>query len=309
MNNKRLGLIFAALLGLYLLSKLFGRDRERSFDPNIVQIDTSVISQVTIYPAQGQPAFNLDRAGSGWQVSSGGNNYTATSSSINALLTGISEIKADRIVSKNPEKLVDYGLDDLARTRIEVKGGSGALGDIEVGRFNYNQTTRSGISYLKLGGQPEVYSVDGFLSMTLNQAMDNYRNKRVLQTTKADLTRVTCRYGNQTFIYGKGEEGWSDENNNAVDSTKVDRYLNTLASVSGNEFANQASMRGPEIAELVVEGNNMAGPVQIQCFASQDTSHHFIISSSLNAEGQFFSDSSGIYKRLFADFFEARSSE
>ena len=67
-------------------------------------------------------------------------------------------------------------------------------------------------------------------------------------------------------------------------------------------FINRQSDVGSKLKVLSVEGNNMSAPVQIECFASQDTSHHFVIHASTNNEGYFFSDSSGIYDRLFGKF-------
>ena len=309
MNNKRLAIIFAGLALIYVLSKLFGTNRERSFDPNIIQVDTSQVTSVVVHPAQGAPAFTLRREGAGWKLDNNGKSYTVTSSAINALLSNVSSIKADRVVSKNPEKYLDYGLDDLARTKLELKNGDKIIDGVEVGRFNYNQTTRSGISYIKKAAAPEVYSVEGFLSMSLNQAMDNYRNKMILQTTRDDLTRISYNSAGVNYEYANQGGFWVDENNQPVDSVGMQSYLSTLGSISGNQFADEASAIGSELGTMLIEGNNMAGPVEIGVYASQDTSQQFVLSSSLNPEGRFFSDSSGIYKRLIADFFAVRGEQ
>jgi len=306
MNNKKLALIFVVLAAIYLLSKLFGANRERSFDPNIIQIDTAAVTSVEVYPAQGAPQFTLRREGAGWKLDNDGKSYTVTNTAITALLSNVANIKADRVVSKNPEKYLDYGLDEQARTKLELKSDGKIIGGIEVGRFNYNQTTRSGISYIKKSDAAEVYSVEGFLSMSLNQAMDNYRNKVVLQTTRNDLTRIAYNAAGSSFEYARQGSNWVDESNQPVDSSAMQSYLNTLGSVSGNQFADADGMVGSEIGRLLIEGNNMAGPTEIEVYASQDTSHQFVIQSSANPEGRFFSDSAGIYRRLVSDFFAVR---
>jgi hypothetical protein len=214
----------------------------------------------------------------------------------------MTRITADRIVSKDAEKYKDYAVDDEGGTRIELFSGQKKLGDIVVGRFNFNQATRSGISYLKKSEGAEVYSVEGFLSMSLSQGFDNYRNKTLTAITAGDLTKITLEGLGEVATVTKTDSVWRYPSGMEVDSAAMASYLNTVRSVTGSTFVNSRNDAGERIKLLKMDGNNMAAPIEIVCYASQDTSHHFVIHSSANEEGYFFSDSSGIYSRFFDKF-------
>ena len=278
-------------------------NRERSFDPNIIIIDTAAVNKIVIYPAQGDAKFELQKTGTDWLLQRNSDQYQATSASVSALLANLNSISADRIVSKNAERYKDYAVDDEGGTRIELFNSQKKLGDIIVGRFNFNQATRSGTSYLKKSDEPEVYSVDGFLSMSLSQGFDSYRNKTLTSINAGDLTRITLEGdggGGATLV--KSDSVWRYPSGAEVDSAAIASYLNTVRSVTGSSFVNSRNDAGQRIKLLKMEGNNMAAPIEIICYTSQDTSHHFVIHSSANEEGYFFSDSTGIYSRFFDKF-------
>lgn len=302
MNNKTLAIAFGALLLIYLLSKLLGGNRERSFDPKIIDIDTSAVDRIIVHPAAGDEMFEMSKTGSGWQLKRSTDLFQATAGSVGGLLSNLSQVQADRIVSKNPDRHTDYAVDEESGTRIELYGGQKKVGDVVVGRFNFNQATRSGISYLRKYDENEVYSVEGFLSMSLTQGFDNYRNKVLTSLTAGDLTKITLEDSGDNSVILKSDSLWRDPSGLQVDSASVASYLSTVQSVTGGTFINTKSDVGERLKTLKIEGNNLPESVTINCYVSQDTSHHFVIHSSANSEGYFFSDSNGIYSRFFEKF-------
>ncbi len=309
LNNKTLGITFAALLLIYLLTKIFSGNKERSFDPQIISIDTSSITKIMVDPANDE-AFSLEKTGSGWQVTKTGQQFSATTSSVNGLLGNLQNVKAERIVSKNVERHTDYNVDDSSGTRIELMAGTKKVGDVMVGRFNFNQATRSGISYVRITENPEVFSVDGFLSMSLSQGADNYRDKQLLSLNSDDVTKIDLQQNGSILSYQKLGTQWQDESGASIDSSKMVTYLNNIRTINGGTFANNPEGEmGDKTNTLTIAGNNMTAPVQINVYTSLDTSQHFVIHSSANDEGYFFSDSSGIYQRLVGGFANVRSEE
>jgi hypothetical protein len=138
--------------------------------------------------------------------------------------------------------------------------------------------------------------------MSLSQGFDNYRNKSVLAINMADITKISVEESGQTSTVMKPDSVWKDGAGIPVDSTAMANYLSTLASISGTTFVNSQADLGNRLKTLKIDGNNMLSGVEINCYASIDTSHHFVIHSSANQEGYFFSDSSGIYNRLFTKY-------
>ena len=308
MKNQTLIVILGALLLIYLGTRFFGSDRERSFNPEIVDLDTSGVTRVVITPKDtASDPFTLQRTGNQWTVSNESESYSATSASIGSLLSNLINIKAERIVTKNPENWSDYDVDENSATRIQVYTGDQLSTDILIGRFNFNQMNRSGNSYVRPASESNVYSVDGFLSMSLSQNMDSYRNKNITRLSKEDLTRIRMQTADLEAYYQRDSSGWIDETGISVDSAEMESYLNTIQTVNGVTFADEfIPEEGVLLSQLMIEGNNMEVPIRIDCFASPDTLHDFVIRSSINDEGYFTSDSSGIYNRLFGKFYEIR---
>ncbi len=310
MNNRNLAIAFGVLLLIYLLSKVLGGNRERSFDPQILSIDTSQVTKLQIDPGNESLPFALEKTGSGWSLTKDAEQFSATTSSVGSLLMSLQDIRADRVVSKNPDRWKDYSVDDSTGTRIQIFDGNNLIDDIIIGRFNFNQATRSGISYVRLTDEDAVYSVDGFLSMSLSQGADNYRDKTLTSLNSDDITRITLLENGAQAQYQLVDSVWRDETGNQVDSAKMVSYLNNIRSVSGSTFVtDEATQLGQKLKTLQIEGNNMPGPVTIDVYASQDTTQDFVLQSSTNREGYFFSDSSGIYRRLIGSFEDPRSKE
>ena len=310
LNNKTLGIAFVALLLIYFASKYIGGNKERSFDPQILNIDTSQISRIAIDPANEEAPFTLERTGSAWTLTRGSQQFGATVTSVSSLMSSLQSVKAERVVSKNAARYRDYSVDDTTGTRIEMFAGSKKLGDVIIGRFNFNQATRSGISYIRLKEEPAVYSVDGFLSMSLSQGPDNYRNKQITSVNSDDVTRVTLEDMGSQKTYSSIGTSWQDESGNPIDSAKMVSYLNNIKSVMGSSFVENTSIQmGSKVNTLRIEGNNMPAPLEVNVYLSQDTSHHFVVHSNSNEEGYFFSDSSGVYNRLIGSFDDPRKTE
>lgn len=303
MNNKTLGIVFGALLLIYLMTKLFGGPKDRSFDPNILQIDTASVTKIEIQPSEGEPSFTLDRSGGQWVLQRNGQSFDLAMGSVGTFLSNLESIRAERIVSKNADRFSEYNVDDSTGTVIDIYAGGKKVKELVAGRFSFNQATRSGISYIRLLNDNAVYAVDGFLSMTLTQSFDNYRNKSMLKLNQADLTKVSFQEGTSRIEIAKNGNSWMTDLTE-VDSTAMAGYLSNISSVSGTAFLDDRSQVGQKIKELTFEGNNMTGPVTITCYQAEGASQPFVLNSSMNADAFFLSDTIGVHDRLFGKFSE-----
>ncbi len=303
MNNKTLGIVFGALLVIYLMTKFLGGPKDRSFDPNILQVDTAEVTKILIQPSGGESSFTLDRSGGQWSLQRGSQTYDLAMGSVGTLLSNIQLIQAERIVSKNPDRFSEYNVDDSTGTVIEIYAGGKKIKEIVAGRFSFNQATRNGISYVRLLDDDAVYAVDGFLSMTLTQSFDNYRDKSILKLNNADLTKVSLQDVDAKIEVSKSGETWMRDDV-VVDSTAMAGYLSNVSSVSGTAFLDDKSQIGPEIKAITFEGNNMTAPVTVTCYQAEGATQPFVINSSLNADAYFLSDTVGVHDRLFGKFSE-----
>ena len=306
MNNRTLLIVFLVLLGIYGLSKVFSGKKDKSFDTNLIQIDTTQVSRIVINPkAPDEQEISLTKEASGWIASNGRINAKATPGSVTSIMSNFALIKTKRIAANKAEKWPEYEVGEGQGTRIRVYNGDKLLEDFIVGRFSFNQQTQSGISYIRLTDQNEVFAIDGFQTLTFGQGFSSYRDKLILKMTpEMEITEFDLQMPDTTNHYLNNNGIWTYNAETPLDSTLVGNYLNALRNISGNEFADdfdelQASHLPTR--KLTVRGNNITMPLEVTCYQDTTRAKPFIIRSNQNPESFFASDSSGVFQRLFKE--------
>ncbi|MEM1324220.1 MAG: DUF4340 domain-containing protein [Bacteroidota bacterium] len=300
MNNKTLLLIFAALVLLYLGSQLMGGKKERSFDPEIVNIDTTVVDRIVFHPKADEfKEVRLEKGAEGWMISKETVTVPAQGSAVSAMLSELRNIRASRIAAKSEEKWGEYEVDAATGNRVQVYKGAEVLADLVIGRFAFNPQARSGTSYLRLNDQPDVYAVDGFLSAGLSRGFNSFRDASLVKFNKDDITSLQF-LGMESFNLNKGPDNQWLADGNPVDSAKVANFLNNIQNVNGSNFSDGvvASALGDPVQSLSISGNNMTAPIKVDCYAVSGQQQPFLLHSTLN-DAYFTSDSTGLFTRLF----------
>ena len=111
-----------------------------------------------------------------------------------------------------------------------------------------------------------------------------------------DITKLDFTYPDSSFVMQKDNNSWSI-NGEALDSSKVATYLNSLSSLYGSEFVDDAVVPGPLKFSLRIEGKNFQ-PVELKAY-SADVANQYIITSSMNVEGKFSGLKGDLTKRIF----------
>ncbi|MCB0628564.1 MAG: DUF4340 domain-containing protein [Lewinella sp.] len=298
MNNKTLSIIFLVLLALYALPRLFSGNPDRSFRSELVVVDTSLVDQIELYPktADGQKV-TLRRDNGQWTVTNGSIETQAMANSVQSILGQLRMIQAKRVVARQPEKWKDYEVEDENAVHVKAYNDGNELVDLIVGRFNFNQQTRQAQSYVRLAGEDEVYSVDGFLSMTFGQDFNAFRNKQILKLSGADqVTGLQWQGNGTTALFQKNDGNWIF-NGQPVDSTAIAGYVDGLNFVSGSTFADGFNPAGSPEQSLQIQ--TPTGPIAINAFRYTGGDKDFVIQSSQFPGALFSSDSTGVYDRLF----------
>lgn len=296
MKNKTLWIIFAALLAFFLLSKLFNKKSVRSFTTDIIQIDTKAVDRIVFHNSNPSAQFEISKHDNGWTVKNTNIEADALSSSVSALLDNLNNIKAQRPVAKSQDKWAEYEVDNEKGKRIELFSGSKVVEDLVIGRFNFNQQTRSAKSYVRRSNDDNVYVIDGFLSMSIGQSMDAFRDKNLVTVNSNDIAEINIQseLGNRS---AKKENYWVDQSGTVLDSTTMANYVNKLARVSGTSFYDNSDLPATPIKEMQLTLQN-GEATTIKCYAA---SEGFVIHSSQNPESYFSSDSTGVFKTLFLE--------
>ena len=304
MNNKKLLIIFVAALAVFFLAKMLTGNKASSFDPVIAAVDTAKVDRIEVHTtAPSIQSFEIRRDDNHWIASMNGKTIEVGAESIVSLLTPLMKLEAKRVVTDKESKYAEYEIEESKATHLVVWEKKKKVADFFVGGFRFDQMTRSASGFIRRSDKPEVYEVDGFLSMGLRPNFDQFRDKTILKTTPEDILALdwSNQNGNKQSLR-KEENVWYYAGMEAVDSSKIATYLSALVASQGRMFSELESTQGLSILEqLSVSGNNMIAPVVLSAYASQDTLKPFLIHSTANPDALFLSDSMGLYKQIFSD--------
>ena len=121
-------------------------------------------------------------------------------------------VKTERLVARTENKWGDFHVNDSLGTRVIVNEGNKTTLDMYVGRFSYKppvqqynqygqQNYGTGISHIRLNGEAEVFAVQGYMSMSLNQKFSSWRNQNFTNLNKNDLVKIDFTYpGDSGFV-------------------------------------------------------------------------------------------------------------
>ncbi len=305
MNNRTLTIIFLVCVVLFGATWLFRGHRQSSFDPVIAAVDTMKVDRIKfISGGPSSEEFELKKSGAdSWDAVQGDKKIQAPISNVKSVINQLAELNAQSLKTKDPDKYAEYEITEDKASRVIVWEGNKQVADLWIGGFKFDQAARSASSYIRVAGKPEVYLVDGFLSMSLKQKFSQYRDKKLLKADANDLTKLEWNdaSGNKQ-VFQKDGTLWHNGSATPLDTNAIKQYLKSLAMTQGTEFSQLTSTTGLNlIEELSVNGNNMVEPTVISAYASQDAAKPFLIHSSVNPDAVFVSDTVGIYKRIFKD--------
>ncbi|MDZ4709466.1 MAG: DUF4340 domain-containing protein [Saprospiraceae bacterium] len=297
MNNKKLLFILIALGLIFLFTQLFNQKKERSFKSELVALDTSAITRIILNPnADGQKEIILEKTGNQWTGQQGKLKVPAVEGSLEGILRELVSIKVKSITTQSKDRWKEYEVDDSSGSRVQVFSGNKKLTDFYSGKFGFNPQANSMISYLRLAGEPQVYTIDGFQSMTFNTTFSGFRNKSLIQVQQNDINRIKLNQGNIPQILSKTGQDWTLDGIPVVDSAAVTGYLQGLQNLNGSEIVDEYTPASSADHELQL--TTSAQSVTVKIFSSGDSLKPFIMHSSANPEVYFREDSAGAYQSL-----------
>ena len=311
-NNRTLLLVFLILTAILVVTRFSsGRKADQNLRTDLVQIDTSRVSSILLYPeTEGGIPLEFKKSGFSWTVSKEGLTAAASRTALNHMLTEIMDMKTEQLVALSPDSWRQYQVEDSTGTRIQIREGKDVTLDLIVGRFHYQppaqnsyqpygQNRVNGKTYVRLSGEDEVYAVNGFLSMTLNQEFSRWRNQTITSTNPSQISRIVFDYpADSGFVAERSDAGWL-VSGQLADSASMARYLRKSSRKSHGEFADGFQAPSQADFKLILEGDQMA-PLQIKAFVQEDST--LVLSSSTNPGTWFTFDSKQEVEDLFPSY-------
>jgi len=172
-----------------------------------------------------------------------------------------------------------------------------------IGRFDYQPSQNpyggnqgTGLTYIRLTDEPEVYVIQGFLAMSFNQAFNAWRNQLVVQLTKTNINQLTFDYPSDTgFIASYPDTVWQI-NGMIADSASMENFLNGLTRKSNSSFVDGFDPVTAPDYQLTIQGN-LVTPIIIKAYMR--SADNYIIHSSMNPESYFSSPRDGLFSQIF----------
>jgi len=300
-NNslKKYAIIFVVLSLIVLFMFVFNAGKnERTFKNNLVDIDTSSVSAILLYPKSlHHKELKLYKSRSDWKIDlKSGKTVSVPKEKMKNLFTQILSIKPIRLAARESSKWHEYEVDTTG-TRVQVFEGDDATLDIVIGKFSYQQQLRSMKSFVRLEDDKDVYEVNGFLSMTFNQGENAYRNAKLISGNTNNYVRLAFDYpADSSFQMIKVNNKWTS-NDKQLDSAKVESYLRQLMRISNNNFIDNPSqdlLNKPVMKLRIDTDDNKIIILQIYGDSKEQ-----IISSSMNTESYFDAKKNKFAEKIF----------
>ena len=308
-NNRTLVIIFVVLLGIFLVNRFFFSDRkERNFRTQLVELDTTQVTNIQLYP-QNEEKITLQKEAGNWTVQQGNITTQADQSAVRNLLATLEDLRPQRLAATSEEQWEELGVTDSAATRVVVSANGKEVADVYIGKFNINtnaqqqpmnpmqQQMPSATSFVRLGNEEEVYAIDGYQTMSINRGFSSWRDRTFVKLDQDSITQLAFTYpGDSSFTASKTADANWVIDGAAADSTEMVSYLRTVSNLSNSNFIDDYTTEGQNsLCQLTINGENIE-EVTIHCYRRDDG---FVLTSSQRDGAYFSSDSTGLFSRIF----------
>ena len=296
MNNKILAIVFGILVIIGVLIFIFqGGKNERTFRDVLVDVDTTSITEILIYPkSQNHQEVKIFKEEDGWQVSlPNGGTAKVTDQRMSSLFAQLLAIKPKRLAARDESKWSELQVDSTG-SRVKVFEDSKLALDLVVGRFSFQQP-RTMNTFVRLYNDKDVYEVDGFLDMTFNQGANTFRDGTVISSDYKTWKQIQFVYpADSSFQLVNNGQTWL-LNGSPTDSLKTVNYLNRLRNLSNSNFVDETKISNtasPKFS-LNITTSDMKF-IEVKCYEDSSSS---VIHSSQNTEAWF--DGASLLKTIF----------
>jgi len=247
----RLGVVLAALallVAAYILGVLFSPERleeRRSGAPLITLGPSAQVASLDIYShaADSVPLVTLQRRGANvWETAGNGVSYPASSDRVAALLQGLLGLRRGNLVSSDPAKMADLGLDPASAHQVVLH----VEGKPDVALLVGKRAPSGDEEYVELRGDRSAFLARSSIGILLSQDRSYWYGLRVLPDDVQSTTimsvavsgdSVGSPYTLQRVPAGQSFQWQFRDRKAAVNQTAATAMVERLAQLEGTDFA------------------------------------------------------------------------
>ncbi len=299
-TNKLLIYILLILLAAVVVNQIIkSKKGERTFKSELLSFSADDVKSLSIFTKENKfEEMKLIRNGDDWRISFAEQEYSADGDMASNMANDLGKLKADRLVANNKDKWTDFDVTDTTGVRVIVNGDKDVLCDVFIGRFAYDQNSRKASTYVRLNGEKDVYSVEGYLSMLFNRDVNGFRNKSLFRGNQNDLTKLSFQFpGDSAFTLSKVEDKWMIGDMPA-DSVKTATFLTGISYLVGTDFVDAFDINAPDFHNYSVslDGENMSTVVLT---GYRNESGNSVLTSSQNPGSMIDASNGDLFEKVF----------
>ncbi|MFH0734381.1 MAG: DUF4340 domain-containing protein [bacterium] len=269
---------------------------ERSFNKDIVNIDTTDVTKILIYPhSNGHKEICLFKSGNIWKVKLNNNiAENVPAEKITNIFNQLLSIKPLSLVTRDAKKYKDLMV-DTSGTKVKIFEDYDLILDLIIGRFSFKQPS-SIFTNVRLNDKKEVFITEGFLETTFgNVSINNFRNTTLIKADFSTFNKLSFVYPADTsFQIIKVTDIWQIDDA-GINTDNMESYLAQTANLSGTDIVNKNLIDFNKLTKLTltIETDNNK-TYTLYGFINKDKS---IINSSLNPN--VFFNAKDLIKQVF----------
>ncbi|OPJ58993.1 DUF4340 domain-containing protein [Clostridium oryzae] len=210
---------------------------------NVYSVVSTKVKQINIKSKEAD--ITIIKSGKKWKVNKLGDH--ADESSIEAAVSTLTNITADRVIEKNAKDLSEYGLDKPTSV-VTVLLNNGQKQAVELG----SEVPGNSMYYLKLADKNTVYAVAISYGQIFKYTLNDLRNKKLASIDTSKVNYMDLKFRN-------GKEAEFKTNTDSSDASytpyKLYKYYKTPVGIDGDKFTSAIKNLSEVDFEDVVEEN------------------------------------------------------
>ena len=312
---KTLSIVFSVLLILVVLTEVIDKAKSSNTLRDVLfTINTQDVYALKIYPRmlKGKEILLEKEDEKNWKVKYQGKTYNADTVQIKNLIQQLSNLKPLRYAGKDKKQQKKYELSDSLCNKVILSDKEGKeLAALRIGKFSFLQNKRmpgqnpymqqpqgTMITYVRMEDENEIFAVEGFLSLSVNQEANNFRNRKLLVVNKEKIKEIRFEYpADSSFVLNLDKDVWQI-NGSQADSASVADYLYAIGNLTGTNFSDKEM---PDATYRLKIGTTDNKTIEIGAAFADST--RVLLTSSQN-QGTVFSEKPD---QNFAKIFKAKA--
>jgi len=202
---KKVLIVFVVLLIFIIVVKQPGsdsskrRESARFFIPKLVIAD---VHEIQVSNLSQEKEVILEKKEGEWRVANG-HFFPADSEKVDNFLKAMHALKEKSLVSKNPERMAIFSVDEKNGTHIQVwNKKEHAIADFYVG-----ETIPDG-QYIRRADESEVFQTTPTLLPFLIEDVDGWKDKTLLSVNEKNVRRIVLKNPKEEMALEKKGEDW-----------------------------------------------------------------------------------------------------